>query len=90
MKIKPLGNNALIEPIPEEKSKSGIILPDTVEEKTKDEGIIKALGDGEDLKELGIKVGDKIIFVKYGGDEVEVEGIKYRIVTPEDILAVVE
>ena len=70
--------------------KDGIILPDKVKEKIKDEGIIKALGNGEDLKDLGIKIGDKVIFVKYGGDEVKVDGVKYKIITPEDILAVIE
>lgn len=89
MKIKPMDDRVLIEFVIEEtKTYGGIIIPDTVKEKPK-MGKVVAVGTDEDLKEL-VKVGDYILFAKYGGEEIEMEGKEYKIVQRADILAIVE
>ncbi|CUS77432.1 chaperonin GroES [Candidatus Kryptonium thompsonii] len=90
MKIKPLDDRILIEPLEEVESKtsSGIIIPDTAKEKPR-VGIVIAVGTDEDLQSK-IKVGDKVLFAKYGGEEIEMNGKEYRIVSRSDILAVIE
>jgi len=91
MKLKPLGNRVVVEPISEEETtKSGIILPDTVDKEKKAEGKIIAIGDGEKMQKLGLKTGDKVIFGKYAGEEVKVEKKEYKILSDEDVLAVIE
>lgn len=93
--IKPLGDRVVIEALAkEEVTKSGIVLPDTVKEKPQ-EGKIVAVGTGKTLENgqkvaLDVKVGDKIIFSKYAGTEVKVEGTEYLIISERDILAVIE
>ena len=89
MKIKPLGDRVLVRQLQEEKvTASGIVLPDTVESKKKIEAEVVAIGDGEKVVKLGLKVGDKVIIEKWGGEEVEVtEGgkkVEYKIPTLED------
>lgn len=93
--IKPLANHVFIEPLGEEKqTKSGIFLPETSEAKPII-GIVKAVGSGK-MNEKGermpmtIKVGDKVLFKKYGPDEIEVDGKKYLVGTEEDILAIID
>lgn len=90
MKIKPLDDRVLVEPLEEIESRtsSGIIIPDTAKEKPRI-GIVIAVGTDEDLREK-VKEGDKILFAKYGGEEIEVNGKEYRIVSRSDILAVIE
>jgi chaperonin GroES len=90
MQIKPFEDRVLIEPegVEESKSKSGIILPDTAKEKPR-RGKVVAVGTDEDLAEK-IKVGDKIVYAKFSGDEVELENKKYLIISRSDILAVVK
>jgi len=89
MKIKPLDDRILLEPLPaEEKTSSGLIIPDTAKEKPR-VGLVIAVGTDEDLKEK-VKEGDKVLFAKYGGDEIEMNGKEYRILQRSDILAVVE
>lgn len=91
MKLKPLGNRVVVEPLTEEETtKSGIVLPDTVDKEKKAEGKILAIGDGEKITKLGLKVGDKVIFGKYAGEEVKVEKVEYKILSDEDVLAVIE
>ncbi len=96
MNIKPLSDHILIEPIKgEEKTKSGILLPDTVEKEKPEQGKVIAVGRGKKTEEgkiipLEIKVGDKIIFTKYGPNEIKVEGKEYLIAKEEDILAIIE
>jgi len=91
MKLKPLGNRVVVESISEEETtKSGIILPDTVDKEKKAEGKIIAIGSGEKIQKLGLKVGDKVIFGKYAGEEVKVEEVEYKILSDEDVLAVIE
>jgi len=90
MKIKPLDDRVLVEPLEEVESKtsSGLIIPDTAKEKPRI-GVVIAVGTDEDLREK-VKEGDKILFAKYGGEEVEMNGKEYRIISRSDILAVIE
>lgn len=90
MTIKPLGDRVLVAVTSEEEvTKSGIILPDTAKEK-KAEGEIIALGNGEKLSKLSLLIGQKIIFGKYAGDEVKADGKEYKILSHDDLLAVIE
>ncbi len=89
MKVKPLDDRVLVEPLAiEEKTSSGIIIPDTAKEKPRT-GVVIAVGTDEDLQEK-IKVSDKVLFAKYGGDEIEIDKKEYRILQRSDILAIVE
>jgi chaperonin GroES len=95
MKIKPLGDRVLIEPLREEKRKGGIILPDTVEKERPEKGKIVAVGPGkvdDNGKRISISVkkGDKVLFTKYGPNEIKVDDKEYLIAREEDILAIVE
>lgn len=88
MKLQPLGDRAVIEPLTaEESTKSGIILPDTVDKEKKAEGKVLAIGDGEKIKKLGLAVGDKVIFGKYAGEDITVEKVEYKVLGHDDILA---
>lgn len=96
MKVKPLGNRVLVkQDSQEEVTKSGIVLPDTADKEKKAEGEIVAVGPGKLLDSgargsMEVKVGDRVLIKKWGGDEVEVEKQEYKIVSQEDILAVLE
>ncbi len=93
MKIQPLSDHLLIEPLPEkEKTKSGLLIPATATEEMPEQGTIIAVGPGKKLDSgkripLEIKVGEKVLFSKYGPKEVEIDGQKYLIAQEEDILA---
>jgi chaperonin GroES len=95
MKVKPMGDRVLISPSEEkEKTKGGIVIPDTAKEKPQ-EGKVVAIGEGKRTDEgkiipLSIKVGDKVLYGKYSGTEITVDGEEYLIVREEDILAVIE
>jgi chaperonin GroES len=92
--IKPLGDRVVVQTkTAEEVSKGGIILPDTAKEKPQ-EGEIIAVGPGKVLDSgktapVDVKVGDKVIYSKYGGTEVKVDGEEYIILRQDDILAVI-
>jgi chaperonin GroES len=89
MTLKPLDDRIVIEPaVNEEKNVGGIIIPDTAKEKP-NIGIVIAVGNDEELQEL-VKVGNKVLYSKYGGTEVEVGDRKYLIVSRSDVLALVE
>ena len=90
MNIKPIGERVLLKPIKkEEKTKSGILLSSkSSHTDPKNEAEVVALGKGEKLE--GIKVGDKVIFNKFSGNEIEDGDVKYLIVNADDILAVIE
>lgn len=89
MTIKPLDDRILLEPQEaEETTSSGIIIPDTAKEKPRI-GRVIAVGTDEDLREK-VKEGNKVLFTKYGGDEVEMNGREYKLLQRSDILAVVE
>ena len=93
MKIKPLLDNILIQPLAEKKTPSGILIPETAKEKPQ-EGKVVAVGPGKvedgELIKPEVKKGDKVIYKKWGGNEVKSEGKEYLIVKAEDILAVLE
>lgn len=93
MKIQPLGDRVLVEPLKEgEQNKGGIIIPDTAKEKPQ-QGTVIAVGTGK-LDEKGnkiafnVKKGDKVLMPKYGGTEVKLDGKDYQIVREEDILGI--
>ena len=94
MNIKPLGDRVLVEPVEEkETKKGGIIIPDTAKEKPQ-EGNVVALGTGkvnEEGKkvEFTVKKGDKVLISKYGGTEIKLDGKEYKILSTDDILAVI-
>lgn len=89
MKVKPMDDRVLVELVEEEnKTSSGIIIPDTAKEKPT-MGKVIAVGTDEDLQEK-IKEGDKILFGKYGGEDISVDGKDYKIIQRADILAVIE
>ena len=91
MKLKPLGNRVIVTLLTEEEtSKSGIILPETIDKEKKAEGKVIAIGEGEKIQKLGLKVGDKVLFGKYAGEEVKIEKVEYKILSDEDVLAVIE
>ncbi|NQV17163.1 MAG: co-chaperone GroES [Armatimonadetes bacterium] len=89
MKLKPLDDRVVIEVKElEEKNVGGIIIPDTAKEKPQI-GVIIAVGTEDELKKL-VKVGDKILYAKYGGTEVDIEEKKYIIISRSDILAIIK
>jgi chaperonin GroES len=95
MKIRPLQDRILVKRIEEEeKTKGGIIIPDSAKEKPQ-EGIVIAVGGGrvaEDgtVRPLDVKKGDKVLFSKYGGTEVTLEGHEHLIIREDDVLGVLE
>ena len=96
MNFKPLSNHLFIEPGEEEqKTKSGIVIPDTAEKEKPVKGKVIAVGPGKwnDKGEkipMSVKVGDTVLFKKYGPDEVELDGKKYLVGDEDDILAIIE
>lgn len=96
MKLKPLADHVVIEPMAqEEKTKFGIVLPETVSKEKSQEGVVVAIGPGK-LNEKGermpmsVKKGDKVLFTKYGPQEIKVDGKDYLIVKEDDIIATIE
>jgi chaperonin GroES len=95
MKIRPLHDRILVKRIESEaKTKGGIIIPDTAKEKPQ-EGLVVAAGPGRVNEEgkvtpLDVKKGDKVLFGKYSGSEVDLEGEEHLIIREEDVLAVLE
>ena len=96
--IKPIGDKVLVKGVnPDEgkKTKSGIIIPDTIHKEQPEQGRVIAVGDGrinDDGKiiPMRVKVGDTVIFSKYGPDEIKVEGEEYFIIKEENILAIIK
>jgi len=95
MKLRPLHDRILVERVEEEsKTKGGIIIPDTAKEKPA-EGIIKAVGNGkigDDGKKtpLDLKEGEKVLFGKYAGTEIKIDGKEYIVMREDDVLGVIE
>jgi chaperonin GroES len=95
MKVQPLHDRILVKRIDEEqKTKGGIIIPDTAKEKPQ-EGKVVAVGKGRVLEdgkvqELAVKKGDKILFSKYAGTEIKLEGDEHIIIREDDVLAILE
>ncbi len=97
-KIIPLGDRVLVKPFSEEdtkKTKSGIIIPETVDKERPEQGKVIAVGegrttDGGKVLPMKVKVGDLVIFSKYGPDEVKVDGDEYFMLKEENILAIIK
>src|ERR1043166_705073 len=94
MYFKPLGDRVVLKPVDREQmTKSGIVIPDTATEKPQ-EGIVEAVGTGRILDSgqkvpMELKVGDKVLYAKYAGNEFKIDEIEYLIVSEKDVLAVV-
>ncbi len=97
--IKPLADRVLVEALPEhergKETKSGIFIPETVDKERAEQGIVVAVGQGKTTDEgkiipMSVKVGDKVIFAKYGPDEIKLDGKEYFILNESNILAVIE
>ncbi|MER3484296.1 MAG: co-chaperone GroES [Meiothermus sp.] len=92
-KMKPLGDRVLVQRVEEEpKTRGGIVLPDSAKEKPQ-RGKVIAVGSGRVLDNgtkipLEVKVGDTVLFAKYGGTEVEIDGTEYIVLSERDLLAV--
>ena len=89
MNIKPLADRVLVKPVAaEEKTAAGIIIPDTAKEKPL-KGEIIAVGNGTKDEEMILKAGDIVLYGKYAGTEIELEGEKFLIMRQSDVLAVI-
>ena len=89
MNIKPLADRVLVLPAQAEEKVGGIIIPDTAKEKPQ-HGTVVAAGNGTKDEEMVLKEGDEVLYGKYSGTELEVEGTKYLIMRQSDVLAVVQ
>jgi chaperonin GroES len=95
MKIRPLQDRVIVKRVEEEgKTKGGIIIPDTAKEKPM-EGLVVAVGKGKTaddgkLIKLDVKAGDRILFGKYSGTEVKIDGVEHLIMREDDILGIIE
>lgn len=88
--MKPIADRVVIKPAAaEEKTKGGIIIPDTVKEKPQ-MGEVIAVGPGKDGEDMTVKVGDKVLYGKYAGQELNYKGEDYLIVRQDDILVILE
>jgi chaperonin GroES len=96
MRIKPISDHILIEPIKEEeKTKTGILLPDTAEKERPEQGKVIAVGPGKKDRKgnrfpLEVKQGNRVLFTKYGPSEIKVDNKDFLIAKEEDILAIIE
>ena len=93
MKIRPLGDRVLVEPIEEKEQTVGVIIPDSAKEKPM-QGTVIAVGkktdkDGKEIA-FDVKAGDTVLLPKYGGTEVKLDGKKLQLVREEDLLGVLE
>ena len=95
IKLKPLGNRVVVEPVEQEEvTAGGIVLPETAKEKPQ-KGMVLSVGPGErdddgEFVPLEVKEGDKVLFAKYSGTEIKVDGKKLLIMRESDLLAIVE
>ena len=95
MNLKPLFDNVVVEHVEQQdKSSGGVFLPDTAKEKPQ-EGIIRAVGAGRitdkgNVVNMHVKVGDRVLYRKYSGSEVKIDGTEYLIIPEKDILAIVD
>ena len=89
MKLKPLADRVLVEPLAAEEKVGGIYIPDTAKEKPQ-KGKVVAVGPGDKDNKVTLKVGDCVLYGKYSGTEVKVEGRDYLIMREDDILGVLQ
>lgn len=95
MSLRPLSDRILVERIEEdEKTKGGIIIPDTAKEKPAEGKVVATgngrMGDDGKLIAMDVKVGDRVLFSKYGGTDVKIDGADYLIMRQDDVLGVIE
>jgi len=96
MKLRPLNDRLIVKPLPkEEVTKSGIILPETLDKERSEQGEVVAIGPGKLLDDgkrsvMDVKVGDKVMFKKYAPDEIKLEDQEYLVISEYDVLAVLE
>lgn len=96
MKLKPLNDHVIVKALAnDEMTKSGIVLPDTVDKEKPEKGEVVAVGPGKLLDNgqraaSSVKVGDKVVFKKYSPDEIKVDGQEYLVISESDIMAVLE
>jgi len=96
MPLKPLSDHLIVKPVSEgEVTKSGIVLPDTVEKERPEKGEVIAIGPGKILDNgqrqvMQVKVGDKIMFKKYSPDEVKIDGEELLVISESDVIAIIE
>lgn len=91
MNLQPVGDRILVRPLSEkEVTASGLVLPDTVDREKKAEGEVVALSESDDVKKLNLKVGDKVLFGKYAGEDVEYNDEDLKFLKHDEILAVVK
>lgn len=96
MKLRPLSDRLIVKPgTKEEKTASGILLPDTMDKERPEQGSVIAIGPGRRLDDgsfapMAVKVGDTVMFKKYSPDEVKVDGEEYLVISESDILAIIE
>ncbi|HQQ93524.1 MAG TPA: co-chaperone GroES [Bacteroidia bacterium] len=89
IKVKPLADRVLVEPAPAEtKTSGGIIIPDTAKEKPM-RGKVVAVGNGKPEEPMTVKVGDMVLYGKYAGTEINVDGTEYLIMRESDIYAII-
>lgn len=94
--LEPLGDKVILKPIAEDEvTKSGIVLPDTAEKEKPEKAEVIAVGPGKTLdngqkSDMTVKVGDKVLFTKYGPNEIKVDDEEYLIASMDDILAIVK
>lgn len=96
MNLKPLNDHVIVKPSKEDEvTKSGIVLPDTVDKERPEKGEVMAIGPGKILDNgqrgaMSVKVGDMVMFKKYSPDEIKVDDVEYLVISEGDILAVIE
>ena len=96
MKLRPLGDHVIVKPLKEDEiTKSGIVLPDTVDKEKPEKGEVIAIGPGKILDNgqraaMSVKVGDKVVFKKYSPDEIKVDDEEVLVLSESDIIAVLE
>lgn len=87
MQVRPLGDRILVKLVEEQqRTQGGIYIPDTVKDKPQT-GLVVSVGDGEEVK---VKAGEKVLFAKFAGTEIKIDGEEHLILTAEDVLAVVQ
>lgn len=95
MNIKPIHDKVVLKPVvADEVTKSGIVLPDTIDKERPEKGEVVAIGEGKLLENgqrapMGVKVGDIVIFKKYSPDEIKVDDVEYLVISESDIMAVI-
>jgi chaperonin GroES len=96
MHLRPLNDHLIVKALPkEEKSVSGIIIPDTVDKERPERGEVMAVGPGRLLDNgsrvpVEVKVGDKVVFKKYAPDEVKIDDVEYLVIKSDDVMAIIE